>query len=125
MLVRVGSGVGHGEVALVLAAARAVGVSVTLSTILPLPEVARAGTVERDDELQARLEGLRVDKIRFVGSVTDSLRLAAHDAGLWVDDLPAVPVAELELRRWTREQVVSETRHRHGDLSTRLGPPLT
>jgi RHH-type transcriptional regulator, proline utilization regulon repressor / proline dehydrogenase / delta 1-pyrroline-5-carboxylate dehydrogenase len=125
VLVRVGSEVGHGEVARALAAARVVGVSVTLSTTVPLPEVARAGTVEGDNELQARLKGLGVDKIRFLGSVSDSLRLAAHDAGLWVDDLPVVPVAELELRRWTREQVVTETRHRHGDLSTRLGPPLT
>ena len=127
VLLRVGGSlgsVGSGEVALALGAARAVGVSVTLSSVLPLPEVAKAGTVESDDELLHRLDGVHSDKIRFLGPVTDALRLAAHDAGLWVDDQAVVPVADLELRRWTREQVVTETRHRHGDLSTRLGPPL-
>jgi RHH-type transcriptional regulator, proline utilization regulon repressor / proline dehydrogenase / delta 1-pyrroline-5-carboxylate dehydrogenase len=125
VLLRAESGVEDAEVALALAAARALGVSVTVSATRPMPDVARAGTVERDDELQARLGAVRVDKIRFLGPVPAGLRLAGHDAGLWVDDLQVVPVPELELRRWTREQVVSETRHRHGDLSTRLGPPLT
>jgi len=87
VLLRVGSGVASGEVALALAAARAVGVSVTLSTTEPLPEVAKAGTVEADDALEARLDGLTVDKIRFLGPIADRSRLAAIDAGLWVDDL--------------------------------------
>ena len=29
-----------------------------------------------------------VDKVRFLGSVDDATRLAAHDAGWWVDDIP-------------------------------------
>jgi len=87
VLLRAGSGAAPGEVALALAAARAVGVSVTLSTTEPLPEVAKAGTVEADDALEARLDGLTVDKIRFLGPIADRSRLAAIDAGLWVEDL--------------------------------------
>lgn len=125
VLLRVGSDAAPDEVALALATARAVGVSVTVSTASPLPDVVKAGVVEADDALEARLGGLTVDKVRFLGPLADHLRLAAMDAGLWVDDLPVVPDPELELRRWTREQAVAETRHRHGDLSTRLGRPLT
>jgi RHH-type proline utilization regulon transcriptional repressor/proline dehydrogenase/delta 1-pyrroline-5-carboxylate dehydrogenase len=128
VLVRAGSGVADRDVALALAAAAALGIDVTLSTTSPRPDLARstrpgAICVEDDAALAARLGAVVADKVRFLGPVGDGLRLAAHDAGLWVDDAAVVPQPEIEVRGWVREQALSETRHRHGDLSARLAAP--
>jgi hypothetical protein len=45
--------------------------------------------------------------------------LALIDAGVEVDVEPMVPLGEIELLRWTREQAVSETLHRHGNIRRR------
>jgi RHH-type proline utilization regulon transcriptional repressor/proline dehydrogenase/delta 1-pyrroline-5-carboxylate dehydrogenase len=60
-----------------------------------------------------------VDKVRLLGSVDDSVRLAAHQAGMWVDDIPVAADPHREMLRWVREQAVSETRHRHGNVTAR------
>ena len=67
-----------------------------------------------------------VDKVRFLGPVDDADRSAAIEAGLWVDDTPVAADPERELLRWVREQAVSESRHRHGNVTDRrpgLAPP--
>ena len=86
------------------AAAAAVGVSVQ--------ELDEAAVVE-----QAGATG--VDKIRILGAVADSTRLAALDAGWWVDDTPVAADPGREILRWVREQAVSETLHRHGNVTGR------
>jgi hypothetical protein len=50
--------------------------------------------------------------------------VGAHDAGLWVDDLAVVAAPRIEALRWAREQALSETRHRHGDLTGRHKGPF-
>jgi RHH-type proline utilization regulon transcriptional repressor/proline dehydrogenase/delta 1-pyrroline-5-carboxylate dehydrogenase len=131
-LVRAGQGVPDAEVALALAAATACGVAVTVSTPLPRPEltqlVAGAGagatvTVEDEDALAQRLGRLRVDKVRLLGPAGAAFRLAVHDAGIWLDDVAVVDHPDLEALRWVREQALSETRHRHGDLTGRHAWP--
>jgi RHH-type proline utilization regulon transcriptional repressor/proline dehydrogenase/delta 1-pyrroline-5-carboxylate dehydrogenase len=123
VLVRAGVGAGDRDVALALAAARATGVAVEVSSAVPRPEVG-AHTVEDEAALAARLGDVRVDKLRFLDRPGDALRLAAHDAGLWVDDLAVVAAPRIEALRWAREQALSETRHRHGDLTGRHKGPL-
>jgi RHH-type transcriptional regulator, proline utilization regulon repressor / proline dehydrogenase / delta 1-pyrroline-5-carboxylate dehydrogenase len=126
VLLRAGGDVADADVARALAAAAALGVEVTLSTTEPRTELARSArpsavTVEDEATVAARLRTVAAfDKIRFLGTVDDALRLAAHDAGLWVDDLAVVAQPDLEALRWLHEQALSETRHRHGDLSARL-----
>jgi RHH-type proline utilization regulon transcriptional repressor/proline dehydrogenase/delta 1-pyrroline-5-carboxylate dehydrogenase len=95
----VGPGVGDAEVAAALAAAAAVGTSVR--------------RVSRPEE------GIGADKLRLLGEVTDDQRRHLIDRGIWVDDTPVVAEAEREVLRWVREQSVSETRHRHGSVSSR------
>jgi RHH-type proline utilization regulon transcriptional repressor/proline dehydrogenase/delta 1-pyrroline-5-carboxylate dehydrogenase len=89
---------------LAVAAGEAVGVTV---------EVA-------DDEATARaaLGTGGWDKLRLLGDASPGLRLHATDLGVWVDDLP-VAVPQAELLRWVREQAVSVTLHRHGNLTGR------
>ena len=57
-----------------------------------------------------------VDRVRVVGTITDEQRRVLRRAGPDLDETPPIPVAEIELRHWVREQAISWTRHRHGRL---------
>lgn len=59
------------------------------------------------------------DKLRVLGRIADDVRLGAYDAGLWVDDTPVAEDPAREVLRWVREQSVTETRHRHGNVTDR------
>ena len=66
------------------------------------------------------IAGRGLDRVRVLGDVDDDVRRAWRAAGVDIDSSPAVAIAEVELRRWVREQSISWTRHRHGrSLSTR------
>jgi RHH-type proline utilization regulon transcriptional repressor/proline dehydrogenase/delta 1-pyrroline-5-carboxylate dehydrogenase len=99
VLLCAGPDVEDAEVALALAAASVWGVSARV-----------AGDV-------GSLEG--IDKVRMLGSVDDPLRQAAFESGAWVDDIPVAADPRREMLRWVREQAVSETRHRHGNVTGR------
>jgi RHH-type transcriptional regulator, proline utilization regulon repressor / proline dehydrogenase / delta 1-pyrroline-5-carboxylate dehydrogenase len=78
-------------------------------------------SVHSPAELAALVAGgqSRFDKVRLLGDVGDEVRLAAIDAGMWVDDTPVAKDPRREMLRWAREQAVSESRHRHGNLTPR------
>ncbi|MGI8429521.1 MAG: aldehyde dehydrogenase family protein [Solirubrobacteraceae bacterium] len=120
-LLRVAGDASDQDLALALAVARAVGVAVTVSSPTER-SVAAPITVEDEPALIDRLSLLTVDKLRLIGRADHALRLAGHDAGIWVDDIPVVGHVR-ELLRWVREQTVSETRHRHGNLTGRHPGP--
>jgi RHH-type proline utilization regulon transcriptional repressor/proline dehydrogenase/delta 1-pyrroline-5-carboxylate dehydrogenase len=112
------------DVPLALAAARAAGTTVSVSIGPEHAGLVPGALVETDAAFAARLEPGLATKLRLLGRPSPELRLAAHDAGLWVDNTPVVADAGLELRRWVREQAISETLHRHGDLTGRYRSPL-
>ena len=56
-----------------------------------------------------------VDRVRLLGT-DPAERLALLDAGAEVDVEPLVALGTYELLRWTREQAVSTTAHRHGNV---------
>jgi len=131
VLLRVGDGVADTDLAVALGVADRLGVGVEVSAGCHRPD-APACRVETDEALVARIRNgavPAVDKLRLLGGVSDELRVAAHEAGSWVDDTAVVCHGALEARRWLREQAVSETRHRHGAISGRhpglLGRPVT
>jgi RHH-type proline utilization regulon transcriptional repressor/proline dehydrogenase/delta 1-pyrroline-5-carboxylate dehydrogenase len=97
-----GLGVGDDELACARAAAAAVGVG-----------------VEVVDEAALASLAPDVDKVRLLGEVADPTRLAVLDTGAWVDDIPVAIDARREILRWVREQAVTETLHRHGNISDR------
>ena len=84
---------------------------------LPL-EISRAGE-ESDADFSARLPELseRAEFLRtFIPPCDDVLR-AAYAADLnWID-APLSANGRLELTRWLREQAVSETLHRYGNIT--------
>lgn len=124
VLLRAGDDATDDDIALAGAAARAVGVSVMLSSRTERRVGLETTTVEDEATLAARLAAISVDKVRLIGAAGDALRLAAHDAGLWVDDTPVVGHPAREVLRWVREQSLSETRHRHGNVTGRYPGPI-
>lgn len=78
-------------------------------------DFATGGVVEDDDALVRRLRAHPPDRVRIVGA-SPELRLSLLDAGLEVDTEPLVAAGTYELLRWTHEQAVSRTLHRHGNV---------
>lgn len=73
---------------------------------------------EPDEALARRLPSLteRAEFLRSPHTPAPALLKAAFAAGLqWIHE-PLVAEGRLELTRWLREQSLSETRHRHGQL---------
>ena len=106
VIVRVGTGADPYEVVRVLAAARRCGVE---------PEVSRAGEVD-DRSFAASLPGHRFGRIRYVGEVGIEVRRAAIAAEVDLIDAPVTASGRLELRWFLREQTISRTLHRFGNL---------
>jgi RHH-type proline utilization regulon transcriptional repressor/proline dehydrogenase/delta 1-pyrroline-5-carboxylate dehydrogenase len=86
--------------------------------ICHVPFEASVATDESVDELAARLPILaaRAEFFRTIDTPPDALLRAAHAAGLHWINAPFVSEGRLELRHWLREQIVSETRHRYGNV---------
>ncbi|HXY46220.1 MAG TPA: proline dehydrogenase family protein [Acidimicrobiales bacterium] len=101
----VGDGLPKSTVDLAVAAAGVAGTEVVV--VQPAELAARAA------------EGQQFAKVRLLGKVSDEVRLAAIDAGLWVDDTPVTRDPRREMLRWAHEQAVSESRHRHGNVTPR------
>ncbi|HEX6391985.1 MAG TPA: aldehyde dehydrogenase family protein, partial [Acidimicrobiales bacterium] len=104
VLLCAGLAAGEKEVELALAAASVCGVAVKVVAHAEAADAVLAGGV---------------DKVRLIGMADMRLRTVARDAGLWVDDIPVVLDPRREILRWVREQAVSETRHRHGNVTNR------
>ena len=80
-------------------------------------EISRT-TEESDVAFSARLPGLakRAEFLRTLTPPSDEVLRAAHAAELnWIN-APLSSCGRLELTRWLREQAVSETRHRYGNI---------
>ncbi len=93
--------------------AQIVGARVDLSAVEAIAGIDV--TVEDEDGFMARAATSSPDRVRVLSAEHD-LRLRVLDARLSLDTTPIVPDGPLELLRWTREQAISETRHRHGNL---------
>jgi RHH-type proline utilization regulon transcriptional repressor/proline dehydrogenase/delta 1-pyrroline-5-carboxylate dehydrogenase len=122
VVVRVGVAIDPAALRFALAVAQVVGVEVVVSAPAPVggaddaaPIEGYEATVEDDLGFILRLSTLTVDKVRLLAGAGE-VGLAVIDAGLTLDPLDIVFDGEIELLRWTREQAISETRHRHGNL---------
>jgi RHH-type transcriptional regulator, proline utilization regulon repressor / proline dehydrogenase / delta 1-pyrroline-5-carboxylate dehydrogenase len=112
-IIRIGS-VDEGiTAAIALKAARTMGAAVDVSSAVAYE---LANVVESDSELLARLP--RRTRVRLCRPATDDFRRAAGDRAIVVDDAPVVADGRIELLRWCREQSVSVTNHRYGNIGT-------
>ena len=83
------------------------------------PLTISIATEENDAFFAGRLASMASDfgRLRTLGPVADEVLRAANDAGLdWIA-APFVADGRLELRYWMREQAVSRTLHRYGQIS--------
>lgn len=117
--IRAGADAPDDDVAVALLAARTAGVEVVVSSAVTRHGVDVPVIVEDDDSFAVRLAGLDLDKVRVLGAVPDVVRKAAHATGIALDDEGVVRHPRIELLRWVREQAVSRTRHRYGNV---VGP---
>ena len=130
LTVRVGPDAVPFDVARVLVAAAAVDAAVVVSlhpdaagavepaTMRLFPRSACA--VETAAELAARVEGLPSARVRLVGSEPELSRL---EPAVHVDARRPVLLGRVELLRYLREQTISRTLHRFGNLVRPIDDP--
>ncbi len=106
---RIGRGVPTAHVERVRSAARRCGV----------PLVESWETDEDEASFAGRIGRLGAPRVRVLGPVSAELRRAAVAAGVHLADDPVTRSGRLELAHFLREQSVSETRHRFGNLVVR------
>jgi RHH-type proline utilization regulon transcriptional repressor/proline dehydrogenase/delta 1-pyrroline-5-carboxylate dehydrogenase len=104
VLLRIEADADPGDVELCVLAAETAGVTLLLSL----------GTEEPIDALARRLAAKPVDRLRVLGTVPKALWQVAADEWVHLDDRSPVADGRIELRRWSHEQAVSLTAHRHG-----------
>ena len=71
---------------------------------------------ESRDELIARIDTMGLVRIRFIGSAAPEMRDAANALGIHVAEDPVTPSGRIELLHYLREQAISRTLHRFGNL---------
>ncbi|PQO44969.1 bifunctional proline dehydrogenase/L-glutamate gamma-semialdehyde dehydrogenase [Blastopirellula marina] len=89
------------------------------SELTGTPLEVSVATAEPDAEFAARLsrDGHRFAFLRTIGDVDDSILAAAYQAGLnWID-APITANGYVELRHWLREQAITKTLHRYGQIT--------
>lgn len=79
-------------------------------------------TEEPDEAFAARLAGSRFEVLRSVEPLPEAVLRAAHAAALKCIDAPITAAGRIELRYWLREQAVSTTRHRYGQIPSWVPP---
>jgi RHH-type proline utilization regulon transcriptional repressor/proline dehydrogenase/delta 1-pyrroline-5-carboxylate dehydrogenase len=73
--------------------------------------------IEDESALAARLQKPGAyDRLRLLGPVSEAIRRVANAAGVSVIDAPVLANGRLELRHYLREQAVSRTLHRYGNI---------
>ena len=107
VLLRIGHGAAPEDVELVRRAAGVCGVRLAESNV----------DDESDGVLADRLGQLGIDRIRHVGAEPSSeLRRAANGLGMYIACEPVTASGRVELQQYLREQAVSRTLHRFGNL---------
>lgn len=83
-----------------------------------VPLILSIGDEESETDFLGRLPELArsAEFLRTVTTPCDKTLMAAHELGLnWIN-APLLACGRIELTRWMREQSISETRHRYGQI---------
>jgi RHH-type transcriptional regulator, proline utilization regulon repressor / proline dehydrogenase / delta 1-pyrroline-5-carboxylate dehydrogenase len=115
-VVRAGHGVDGIVVARTVAAAIRAGTPVRVSTAQPLPDLGVSTTVESDRAFLASLSSLGGSRVRVAGRAGADLHSAAWSTGVDLFDGDVHLSGRLEMLPYLREQAISRTRHRFGNV---------
>lgn len=78
--------------------------------------IASTSASETTADFAARVGSLGVERIRLLGRLDPVLRDAAAEAGIYIADDPVTAEGRIELLHYLREQAISSTLHRHGNV---------
>ena len=78
--------------------------------------VVSDSSLESAKEFANRLTDLKVDRVRLLGSVHRAIRDRANSLEIYIVADPVTVEGRIELLHYLREQAISETTHRHGNL---------
>ena len=106
VVIRAGEGASGIELARVKAAADRCGVPYQVSMV----------ENEDDQAFSARMADLEAERIRMLGHIPRQVRRAANRAGVHLADGPVTANGRVELLNYLKEQAVSRTLHRFGNL---------
>ena len=81
-----------------------------------VPLIESHAADETSAEFADRLGSLAVQRVRVVGTCSDELRAAANEAGVHIADTPVIAEGRVELLHYLREQCISRTSHRYGNV---------
>ena len=107
MGLRVGKDANESDLALVRKAAKICGVKL----------IESFEKDQSDESFCNALPELGVERVRLVGTrPSETLLSAANLANVYVADEEVSPIGRIELQRYVREQAISQTLHRFGNL---------
>lgn len=119
VVVRAAAGVDDTQLEKAWVASALTGTPLRLSLATRRPHLERTGVqvvVESEAAFAAGLAALAGQRLRLLGPAAAEVYAAAAAAGLGVLDEPICSCGRIELVRWLREQVVTRSLHRYGDV---------
>ena len=78
--------------------------------------VVSSAADESPEDFAQRLAGIDAERVRVIGETHPAIRAAAGELGIHVADAPVVRHGRIEMLHCLREQTVSVTAHRYGNL---------
>ncbi len=81
-----------------------------------VPLIESHAADETSAEFAARLGSLDVSRVRVAGTCSQELRATANEAGIHIADDPVTAEGRIELLYYLREQAISRTTHRYGNV---------
>jgi len=81
-----------------------------------VPLVESHAADETGEQFAVRLGSLGVQRVRVLGTCSPELRAAANEAGVHIADDPVTAEGRIELLHYLREQAVTRTTHRYGNV---------
>jgi RHH-type proline utilization regulon transcriptional repressor/proline dehydrogenase/delta 1-pyrroline-5-carboxylate dehydrogenase len=101
-------------------AARTCGVRASLSAAeaVRCPASIAGFAVAAEDDAEFAVSLAHHDRVRAFGPLDDVVHAAANEAHVFISDDPLVLDGRIELRHYVREQSITQTTHRYGNVTT-------
>lgn len=106
------------DVLRVVAAAMTCGAEITISTNVAQFEHP-SSCVESEEELLSRIQKYSIKRVRFLSPPSENMRKKLVDNGCYITVAPVLANGRIELLKYLREQSLTISYHRYGNLGER------
>ena len=96
---------------------------VAAAKLCSVPAVVGSAAQESAGAFITQVAERGIDRVRVVGTVSNDLRTAAAEHLVHIADAPVTANGRIELLHYLREQAISRTLHRFGNVLEAGGPP--